>query len=79
MAHRNVGFLEARKIFENGHNPAGRILHSLQVLKISEGMLNLNMLNFPPLKMTIRQKEWGNTETSESNEAPSQQIGWSPG
>jgi hypothetical protein len=41
MAHRNVGFLEARKIVENGHNPTGQILLSLKVRKASEGTLNL--------------------------------------
>jgi hypothetical protein len=41
MAHRNVRFLEAWKIAENGHNCVGRMLHSLQVLQASEGTLNL--------------------------------------
>jgi hypothetical protein len=41
MTHRNVGFLEARKTVEKGHNPGRRTLRSLQVLKASEGTLNL--------------------------------------
>jgi hypothetical protein len=41
MSHRNVGFLEAWKIVENGQNPGSRILSFLQVLKISDGTLNL--------------------------------------
>jgi hypothetical protein len=42
MAHRNVGFLEAWKIaVKNGHSPGSRTLRTLQVLKASEGTLNL--------------------------------------
>jgi hypothetical protein len=41
MAHRSVGFLEARKIVENGHNPGRRILRSFEVLKTCEGTLKL--------------------------------------
>jgi hypothetical protein len=34
------------------------------------------MRNIPPLKMPRKRKEWDNTETSESNKAPSQPTGW---
>jgi hypothetical protein len=37
------------------------------------------MRNFPPLRTPRRRKEWDNTETNESNKAPSQQVGWNPG
>jgi hypothetical protein len=33
--------LEAWKIAENGHNPGSQTLHTLQVLKASEGTRNL--------------------------------------
>jgi hypothetical protein len=41
MTHRNIGFLQARKMVENGHKPGRRTLLSLQVLKASKGTLNL--------------------------------------
>jgi U3 small nucleolar RNA-associated protein 14 len=37
------------------------------------------MRNFPPLKTPRRRREWDNIETSESNEAPGQTIGWNTG
>jgi hypothetical protein len=36
------------------------------------------MRNLPLLKTPRRRKEWDNIETSESNIAPSQPIGWNP-
>jgi hypothetical protein len=47
MANRNVGFLEVRKIVEKFRNPGGRTLLSLQVLKASEGTLNLMRVTSP--------------------------------
>jgi hypothetical protein len=44
-----------------------------------QGYIEPNMSNFPILKMPRRLRAWDNTETSESNKAQSQQIGWNSG
>jgi hypothetical protein len=79
MAHRNVGFLEARKIVEKWSqlwqsNPAFCL-----GAECPRGYAEPNMRNFPLLKTPRRRREWDNIVTSESYKFPSQSIGWNPG
>jgi hypothetical protein len=78
MAHRNVGFLEARKIVEKWSQPwRSSPAYSLGA-ESPRGNREPNLRNFPFLKTQRRRKEWVNIEASESNKSPSQPIGWNP-
>jgi hypothetical protein len=54
-------FFKHGKLLKNGHNPGGRILRSLQVLKASEGTLNLIWVT--PLLLLKRQEDEGSGVT----------------
>jgi hypothetical protein len=79
MAHRNVGFLEARKIVEKWSQPWWANPAFSSGAESLRGYAEPNMKNFPILKMARRRRVWNNTETSESNKALSQPIRWNPG
>jgi hypothetical protein len=78
MAHRNVGFLETRKIVEKWSQP----WRSNPVFSSGAESLRrdveCNMRNLLLLKMPRRQRESDNIETSGSSKAPSQLIRWNP-
>jgi hypothetical protein len=79
MAHRNVGFLEARKIIENGSQPWwSNLAFSLGADNI-RAYAEPNTRNVTLLKTPRKQREWDNIETNEISNAPSQPIGWNPG
>ena len=71
MAHRNVGFFEARKIVEKWSSPAFPVGAGSH-----RGYAELNLRNFPVLKTPSRRKEWDIFESREYNKVPNQTIGW---
>ena len=73
MAHRNVGFFEARKIVEKWSSPAFPVGAGSH-----RGYAELNLRNFPVLKTPSRRKEWDIFESREYNKVPNQTIGWNP-
>jgi hypothetical protein len=79
MAHRNVGFLEERKILEKFSQPRGSNPAFPSAAESHRGYVEPNMRNFPILKTPRRRRVWYNIERSESSKAPSQPIGWNPG
>jgi hypothetical protein len=79
MAHRNVGFLEARKIFEKWPQPWRSNPAFSSDAGSLRGYVEANMRNFPSFKTPRNRREWDNIETIESIKTPSQVIGWNPG
>jgi U3 small nucleolar RNA-associated protein 14 len=79
MTHRNIGFLEARKTVEKLSRPWRSNPAFSSGAESPRGHIKINMRKFAPLKTPGRRREGDNIETSESNEAPNQPIGWNPG
>jgi hypothetical protein len=79
MAHRNVGFLEARKIVEKWSQPWQTNPAFSLGADSPRGYAEPNMRNFPPLRTPRRRREWDNIETSESNKSLNQPSVWKSG